>query len=278
MSGASPVFRRPWGGVWLVFCAVLLLARLSHAEDRVTRLAEQLASSDDFRIRTQAALALGASKSKRAVGPLCGALADSVTSVRAAAAAGLGKLALGGTYCLKKRLGEESSGSVKTTIKKALALLEAGGAEPEGPAVTASTRVYVAIARTVDKTGRNGNQVDEIVRGAMNQAASSLEGYAVAPSNETPGRARELLAKFKKIKGFYLAPKVMPPQYSGGNLVVKVEITIFTYPDRNLRGSLPIKLTQQDVSGKDPGAEDELIKMAAERAVEKFAQNADRIE
>lgn len=278
MSCARGVLRAPRAGVWLLLCVALLCVRVAQAEDRVSRLADQLANSDDFRVRTQAALALGASKSKRAVQPLCSGLDDASTTVRAAAAAALGKLNLGGGACLKRHLGQESSSSVKATIRKALALIEAGGEAPEGPAVDASTRYYIAIAKTADKTGRSGSQIDGMVRSSMQKAVQSLDGYVVAPSNETASAAREVVAKFKKIKGFYLAPKVMPPQYNGGNLVVKVEISIFTYPDKTLRGSLPIKLTQQDVSSKDTAAEDELIRMAAERAIQKFSENVDRIE
>ncbi|HMJ13839.1 MAG TPA: HEAT repeat domain-containing protein [Polyangiaceae bacterium] len=258
---------------------LLLLTSSGAAQDRVARLADQLANSDDFRVRTQAALALGASKNKRALSPLCSGLSDGNTTVRAAAAAGLGRLALlGGAACLKRRMGVENASSVKATIKKALGQIEAGETVEEAPAVTASTRYYVAIGKTADKTGRNGAQVDEMVRGAMRRAAESLDGYAVAPNSESPPQARQLFSKYKKIKGFYLAPKVMPPKYSDGNLVIQVEVAIFSYPDKTLRGSLPIKLTQQDVAGRDTSAEDELIRMAAERAMEKFSKNVERIE
>jgi hypothetical protein len=256
-------------------CALLLVARAGAAQDRVQRLADQLENSDDFRVRTQAALALGASKNKRAVAPLCSGLSDANTTVRTASAAGLGRLSLGGAVCLKRRLNTEGSASVRASIKKALSQVE----EVEtAPAINADTRYYVAIGKTADKTGRDGGQVDEMVQGAMRQAAEALDGFAIAPTSESGEKARQLFAKHRQIKGFYLAPKVMAPQYSGGNLVVKVEIAIFSYPDKTLRGSLPIKLTQQDVPGRDKTAEDELIKMAAERAVEKFSKNVERIE
>src|SRR6187402_2713590 len=60
-------------GTWLA-CSVAM-AQTSDLQ----RLIYNLASSEDFRVRTQAALALGASKSDRAVTPLCSALADSNT-------------------------------------------------------------------------------------------------------------------------------------------------------------------------------------------------------
>ncbi len=268
---------RRWVRTWAAALAVLvLLATNALAEDRIAGLIRRLRSSDDFRVRTQAALALGASKSKRAVNPLCSALEDSSTTVRAASAAALGKLKLGGKTCLKKRLSDESSSSVKSTIKKALARLESGGGG--GPTITKDTEVYIAIAKTADKTGRSKGEVDGLVRKAMTKAATSFSGYAVAPSSETSSQAKKLLAKYTKAKAFYLSPKVQKPEYKGGNLTIRFEIAIFTYPGKALKGSVPVKLTQQDVPSKDTSAEDDLIAMAAERALEKFSKNVERIQ
>lgn len=264
--------------LWAVLAALAMVAfSVAAVADDVSTLIKRLAGSDDFRVRTQAALALGASKDKRAVKPLCKALDDSSTTVRAASAAALGKLALGGKECLEKRMKEESSSSVKATIKKALARLDGGGSSG-GSAIDKNTEVYLAIGKTNDKTGRGGSEVDGLVRKAMGKAAGGMSGYVVAPKSESAGEAKKLLAKFKQAKAFYLAPTVQKPDYNGGNLTVKVEIAIFTYPGKALKGSVPVKLTQQDVSDGDKGAEDELIQMAAERAVEKFAKNVDRID
>ena len=258
--------------LWLTL-AVMLVTGGARAEDAVDRAIDKLKSSDDFRVRTQAALSLGASKSKRAVDPLCGGLEDSSSSVRAGSAAALGKLKLGGEECLKKRLDDEDSDSVKATIKKALASLK--GAEP---AITSSTKVYLAIAKATDKTGRSDSKVNSLVRKAMLRAASGLDGYVVAPADETSAQAKTRLAKWKSLKAFYLSPKVLEPRYSGDSLQVKLEVAIFTYPGKALKGNIPVKLTQDGVSSKDESSEDDLIKMASERAVEKFSQNMERIE
>ncbi len=242
--------------------------------DSVNRAAEQLKNGDDFRVRTQAALALGSSKSKRAIKHLCSGLEDSNTTVRAASAAALGKLKKGGDDCLKDRLAEEKNSTVKSSIKKALSLLKGGGE----PNITKNTKFYIAIAKTADKTGRSGSKVDGIVRKAMNKAADDLEGYVIAPDTETTSEAKTRLGKWKKLRGFYLSPKVLAPRYSGGNLVIKIEIAIFTYPGKALKGTIPVNLTMEGVSGKDSDSEDELIERAAARALEKFSENVERIQ
>lgn len=57
--------------------------RTASAQDAVERHIALLKRSDDFRVRTQAALALGASKDKRALVPLCHAL-DAMETARCA--------------------------------------------------------------------------------------------------------------------------------------------------------------------------------------------------
>ena len=268
----------PGSLAWVAaFCIALLSGpERAHARDRVDKLIDQLESSEDFRVRTQAALALGASKTKRALSPLCKALEDSNTTVRAASAAALGKLRLGGRECLQKRLAGEPNASVKASIKKAIGLVApAGSAEP---AITSSTRYYLAIGKTTDKTGRNGSEVDGIVRAAMLRTAAGIEGYAVAPDGETAPQAKKRLGKFKKLKAFFFLPRVASPKYADSNLTVKLEVAVFTYPDKALRGTYSVNFTQENVSSQDTEAENDLIRIAAERAVEKFDANATRFE
>src|ERR1041384_6173142 len=129
------------------FLGTLLGSSVARAQaSDMERLIYNLANSEDFRVRTQAALALGASKSERAVTPLCSALLDSNTTVRAASAAALGRLAQrSGQACLEKRLGSESSDVVKATIQKALDAIKSGGAGGAEPAFVTDTKYYVAI-------------------------------------------------------------------------------------------------------------------------------------
>jgi hypothetical protein len=260
---------------WLAV-AVLCTAPALRA-DKLEDAMQRLRTNDDFRVRTQAALALGASNSKRAVAALCRGLDDKSSAVRAASAAALGKLKQGGKDCLERHLGAEKSASVKASITKAMTSLESSD-RPSEPRLTTDTKVYIAIGKTTDKTGRNGKKVHELIRAAMAKAAAQMSGYAIAPDGETMAEAKKLIAAHKKLKALYLSPKVKEPEYDGGKLTVRVEVAIFTYPGKALKGMIPIKLTQQDVPSKDEATENELIQMAAERLVEKLAQNVDRID
>lgn len=255
----------------LVFAGAFLVvpAVLAQASD-IDRLVYNLANSEDFRVRTQAALALGASKSQRALTPLCSALGDSNTTVRAASAAALGRLALGGTDCLEKRLASESSDVVKATIRKALETIRGGGGGAE-PAFDSATKFYISIGKTTDKTGRGGAEVDGIVRGAMTSKVGQTAGFLAAPGNESVPDAKRRLGQHPGVKAFFLSPSVSPPDYTGGNLKVRLEVAMLSYPEKNLIGSFSVNLTEPGVEPGSVENENELIRMASERAVDKFA-------
>jgi HEAT repeat protein len=71
-----------------VSLVVLLSTSLGAAAERLVELATKLKTDKDFRVRTQAALALGVSQSERAVPPLCAGLQDENHTVRAASTTG----------------------------------------------------------------------------------------------------------------------------------------------------------------------------------------------
>lgn len=256
----------------LAFLGAWLIASGAEAQPSdLERLIHNLATSDDFRVRTQAALALGASKSERAVKPLCSALADGNTTVRAASAAALGRLGQRtGQPCLEKRLTIETSDVVKATIQKALETLKKGAPEAE-PVFAPDTKWYVAIGKTTDKTSRGTSEVDNIVRSAMSSKVAQTPGFLAAPAAETLADAKRRLAAHASVKGYFLSPGVSPPDYSNGNLKVKIEVAMLSYPEKNLIGSYSVNLTEPGVSPGSIENENELIRMAAERAIDKFA-------
>jgi hypothetical protein len=257
-----------FGRFWLVAAALLVATGAVSAQDRIARQINLLRTSSDFRVRTQAALALGSSKNKRAVEALCRALDDGNTTVRIASAAGLGRLQLGGVECLRERLEREQSGNVKGSIQRALAKL--GGA---APTINDGTRFYVAIGTIKHDTKRS--DVDSVVRSGMSKAASAAGQFAIAPSGETSAQAQAVLDKHGQLKAFYLAPK-LTLSYSGGRLNIKLSVAMLSYPEKNMIGQFT-KTVASPTSEPDASLEAELISYAAEGAMKQFAQVAPRL-
>ena len=248
-----------------VLLTCMLVAQAAWAD--TASFAKQLKDNDDYRVRTQAALALGASGDEAAVAPLCTALAgDSNVSVRVAAAAALGRLGSPrGVPCLRGAQGRESSGSVKSQIDKSLGSLSGGGGG--GGGVGAGTKYYVAISVT-NKTTRSAADIEGIVRGAIQAKLESGSGFAVAPKAESPAQGGQIV-KAKNLKGFYLLATVEAPVYSGSSLVQVIRLSMFTYPDKSLKGETSAK-RETDVRGKDVEAENDLLKDGASGAAANF--------
>jgi hypothetical protein len=252
---------------------ITLIPRAAQADPRTSYLTDQLKSNDDYRVRTQAALALGASGDNAAVKPLCDALGDSNASVKVAAAAALGKLGKpAGLPCLESALKRESAPSVKSQIDKSVTALRSGGSSAGGgsapPLPDAKTKVYVAIQVT-NKTSRGAGDVDTLIRAAIQDKLLAKPGYAVAPKSETPAQGGPIVKK-NKLKGFYLIATVEAPVYAGGNLSQTVRISMWSYPDKALQGEFAPKLTQSGTPKTDIESEDALMKMCVENAIESF--------
>jgi hypothetical protein len=259
--------------------ACLLLTSMASGDGRTDFLIGRL-KAEDFRVRTNAALALGATNDESAVTPLCQALGDSSDVVRQSAAVALKRLARPTAIgCLKNRLASEQTASVKLQISRAISSLETSDTEEStepaaaaGPKTVANAKYYVAISAINNNTGRPQPEIDRVVGAAIRSKLDALGGYQIAPDKETPAAARAAITK-RKLKGYYLSIGVDKFDYSDGNLRVKVKVAVFTYPGKDLRGEVPAGLTQTGVRPGDKGAEDNLMNMAAERAIELFVQN-----
>jgi hypothetical protein len=267
----------------LVVAAVVLApfysATASADADRVKFLADKL-SSDDPRVRTSAALALGASNDDAAVDPLCKALGDSTEVVRQASAVAMKRLGRSGAVpCLRARLDKESNDGVKIAIERALESISAGsgggggGGSDDKVKDNPSAKYYIALSTIANSTGRSQPEVESVVVKAIKAKLEAAGTIQIAPNKESAETAKDTLKK-RKMNGFYLAVAVDKFDYSNGNLRVKVKIGVFTYPGKSLLGNVDKTLTKEGVSSGDKSSEDQMLDMAAGLASEQFAQNA----
>jgi hypothetical protein len=155
-------------------------------------------------------------------------------------------------------------------IEKAIRLIEEATA---GPAITASTKYYVALGKTDDQSGRGGTEVDAMVRSTLRKGAGSISGCVVAPDGENEEQAKRRMRKNEKMAGYYLTPKIYKPEYSGGQVKVQLDLLVFSYPDRALQGSVT-REAGTPASAKDTAIENRLIQALAESAMEEFGNLA----
>jgi hypothetical protein len=259
-------------------------AGAARADSRVQFLADRLryppsaGQADDFRVRTNAALALGATNDDDAVAPLCSGLDDPSEVVRQAVAVAIKKLGRASSLdCLRRRQGAETNASVKLEIQRAIDALASGGGGSSGggggaPPAVAGAHFYVAVSPVANNTGRTSDDVERLVHGAIAAKLAQLGDYQLAPRGEANADAKAVIAK-RSLKGFFLSVSVDAFDYSDGNLRVKVKIAVSSYPGKDLRGEVPASATMPGARPGDKASEDQLMAAVAGRAAELFAQN-----
>ncbi len=279
---------RGTGILLLLLLALLLFPSTAKADGRVAFLAARLkyppasGQADDFRVRTNAALALGATDDDGAIAPLCSGLDDPSEVVRQAVAVALKKLSRPSSRdCLERHMASEANASVKGQIKHAVDALDAAGgggsggssgSPPDTTTSVANAKYYVSVSRVTNNTTRSAADVERIVHGAIASKLSDLGEYQLAPPGESSDAAKAALAK-RRLKGYYLGVSVDKLDYSDGNLRVRVKIAVFSYPGRDLRGEVPASATYPGARPGDSSAEEQLMSVVAARAAELFAQN-----
>jgi len=260
---------------WLVVGLVCLFgASLSGTAwaESIAELAEKLRTHEDFRVRTQAALALGATASKKAIPPLCDGLDDDVDTVRAASAGGMARLALGGEDCLERRLRVETSSNVKKMIQKALRLIaEGAGASGLGP----SAKYYIAFKAVDNGTGRSS--VSKVAVSAMRSRIADGKGFVFAPARESTKQAKKRLRKSPHVVGYALKPKVSTTKTTG-ELLVTCAVDLYDYPGGDSLGGVSRSAGKSGIDEDDAGEEDGLVQKACGQAAGEFMSLAARVD
>jgi hypothetical protein len=280
--------RREGQGSWWATALVLVVLAIAggaRADGRSDFLASRLryppsaGLPDDFRVRLTAAQALGATNDDGAVQPLCDSLlGDPNEVVRQAVAVALKRLGKPASLpCLRSRLASEKSDRVRLQVSRALESIDATASNSDSsvdtPRNVPGAKYYVSLSPVSHQTARSQNEIDRVVLSAVKSKLESAGSCQLAPHNESVDVARGTMQK-RKLKGFYLSLAVDKFDYSGGNLKVTVRVVIFTYPGKAMQAMLNKSVTQQGVRPNDKSAEDNLLAMAAQAAVDQFAQNA----
>ncbi len=271
-SGYSARALAARAGICFVLTIVVLVASTFFSgaaqAGKIDDLAKQL-QSDDYRVRTQAALTLGATRDVAAVKPLCGAIGDSNQTVRLAVVAALGKLGRDeGVPCLRKAKGSEKDSTVTAAIDKALEKIALGG-DPPPPG--SGAKYYVAI-QVANKTKRPSLEIESIVRKSIQEKLLSNASCAVAPREESNKQASSII-KARNLTGFLLTASVEPFEYSGGNLKVQLKVAVSTYPENSIKASFsPWFKTQADKNSTED--ENKLLKMTGTNVAESFIKVA----
>ncbi|MDQ3264605.1 MAG: HEAT repeat domain-containing protein [Myxococcota bacterium] len=226
---------------------------LAQADGRITFLSRQLTKSSDARVRSQAALMLGATKNSAAVQPLCTGLDDQSALVRNAAAKAFLQLEEPSAYDCLTRHKSDSDPEVRAAVGRALESLEAQrNRRPE---------FYIQMRPVQDKNSRLGSELVQLTESHLRAKLEKM-GSVFAPDRESKSAAKSVI-KSKRLKGYSL--KVELEETSSGGL--KMNVVCFTYPEQSLLGQVQVKASGAKAA--------DLIRALAPKAIDEAASTFD---
>lgn len=225
----------------LVFvCTVTTTEKTSIAQDK------ELAESNDFRVRVQAALRLGRSGGKESRRDLERGLKDIHPAVRVACAVALGNIGDKESIpALESAMKGESFASAKQSMRETIDKIRAnaasggsGGGAPVDPATGVERAKYVVQLGTMrNNTGQRAD-IDAIMRQTARSKASTIKGAVIidAADEQVIRRAGERKIPVLLVDGSLT--RLSSSQGTNGAVIVsaQVDFSIRTVPKQQLKG------------------------------------------
>ncbi len=249
---------------WIQIVFFVLLCGSAHAQNILT-LKRWLTRSNDFRVRVQAALALGKTRDASAESSLERALSDRNPAVRAAAATALGQLGDMQALNALRRAQRDSSRDVRLQAERAIAALRSkdaprfasAGAPPDGaseyypPIRTVPSaddvswrgvRYVMMLGDMRDRSERKSNEFATSLREAVDKRLRELGQIAVFQVSVPRTAAVEREIRRRALPKIRIEGSVVRGVRRVGahELSVRCEVSfmLLDEPDRILRGIL----------------------------------------
>lgn len=244
------------------------------ADARTDFLVRMLSTSAQFRVRAQAALALGGQTPETSiVNALVGALRDEHPAVRAASASALERLKDASALAGLRAAQSDSDGSVRTAVRNAIAALTPArvptpAPDPIVPGGTGTPVYYVGVGVPGSQVGLAPPQLRSLREHVVSQVAL-IQGVSVAPEGEERSAAAKVIGA-NKLVGYYVDSSVTSIEKKpDGSVRAQVSIILGTYPGRDIRAMLSGAAT---VSGGGDEARDQAVQAAFTGALRRLPQ------
>lgn len=269
--------------LFVVIVALLVVvghAATAGADARADYLVRLMGSSDQFRVRAQAALALSQAGAgdPRVTEALVRALRDEHPAVRAAAVTALQARSDATTLEALRAVKSDSDRSVAAAATRAVTALEriARNSRPtqvEPPPSSGPARFYVGVATPATTAGVSPAVLSQ-ARSFIVQNVGQIPGVQVAPADESNSAARRVIQE-RRLVGYYLDVSITSVEARpGGALRAAVSVIVNTYPGRDMRSILQGAATVSG-SGATDAARQQAIEAALTGALRRLPQALD---
>lgn len=244
---------------------LVLGASVARADARTDYLVRILQTSAEFRVRAQAAIALGGmSPSDQISQALVRGLSDADPSVRAACAASLERVGDASALVALRAAASDGDGNVRTAASRAQRAIESRARSASATTTTTTTstvssstttpsaddRYYVGVSPPATQAQGLDASVLRSARQVIVREASAVGGVVIAPEGETNAAANTAI-RSRRLTGFFLETSITEFESSATGTRVKVSIIVGTYPGRDMRAILQGSATVPGAQGVD---------------------------
>jgi hypothetical protein len=259
-----------------VTLAVLLGAPPTYAQDqRVDYLVRLLETSDQFRVRAQAAISLGRVEANAAIlTALSTALRDDHPAVRTAASSSLERLADPSVLPALQPLKRDRDPAVRRAATAAVRTLERiARTAPRQDSTTTPSNGNAEFYVGIGNPGAQNNAADAATlrraKELLMRLAAELDGVEVAPDGESNAAATRVIRR-RNLTGYYLDSSVVSLGEQGGGTRAVVSVILNTYPGRDMRAILQGSATVPGATGR--AAQEQALEGALRGALRRLPQ------
>lgn len=261
------------GGLVAVL-SLWLGSQVAYADSKVDYLARSVREGASFRVRVQAALALGSigkqsgSSRPQIISALMTALSDSHPAVRAAATGSMARVAGSSdknVLMALQRASRDSDTAVRQSALEALNVIQKGGNAKK-------PKFYVAVGPTAARGGVMSNVLEHAQYVIMREMAS-VPTVVLAPENEAYADAANQV-KSKHLTGYYLDSSLVRMVEQGGMTRAEVSVVVSSYPDRDIRMMLSGAAAAEGARDSEE-LQKQIIEVALSSALRRFSQSLD---
>jgi hypothetical protein len=225
---------------------------VAFADARTEFLIRMLSTSEQFRVRTQAALALGGQQSAPDVTrALTNALSDEHPAVRAASAASLERLKDPTAAPALRAAQNDSDSSVRQAVRSALQAIasvassapasaasgSSSGSSGSAASSTGPATYYVGVGVPGSQIGLSQPSL-RALRDHVVKEVTQIAGVRLAPENEDQRSAARVIGSAKLVGYFVDSSVTKVEERPDGSVRAQVSVIIGTYPGRDIRAML----------------------------------------
>ncbi|MEM6960519.1 MAG: HEAT repeat domain-containing protein [Myxococcota bacterium] len=230
--------------------ACLCISVVAAQTERQHYMLNLLQSSNNFRVRAQAALALGTvERSDVAVRALTAALRDPHPSVRGSAATSLERLAaVSAVTALRARRRDPDAGARSAVIRalRSLEQIRSNSTGIEDSRIDSSNRraarYYVGVGTPGTKIASLDSTTLQEARIYIEAQLAEMDEVVVAPPGESNAQVRRALRR-NGLTGYFIDSSVVSIDESSEGTRASVSVILNTYPERDMRAMVSGRAT-----------------------------------